>query len=292
MLEHLNTDPTPPNRVVILGREGFVASTLAATLEAAGINHLALGHAEHDLTTADAGEQLAAALEETDTLVFVSAIAPSRDAAAMATNMRMVDSVAQAVSTRPVSHLVNISSDAVYEDAAHLVHEGLAPAPGSPHGAMHLAREILLSGAMKGAGVPLAHLRPSLLYGTADPHNGYGPNRFRRQAQAGETITLFGEGEEKRDHVAVEDVAALISQVIQHRSTGILNIATGTSRSFRECAELAVEIAGKGSVSGTPRQNPITHRHFDVTARLKAFPAFSFIDFDEGFRKSFNRVDS
>ena len=30
----------------------------------------------------------------------------------------------------------------------------------------------------------MASLRPSLLYGIGDPHNGYGPNRFRRQALA------------------------------------------------------------------------------------------------------------
>jgi hypothetical protein len=27
-----------------------------------------------------------------------------------------------------------------------------------------------------------------------DPHNGYGPNRFRRLAAAGQEIVLFGEG--------------------------------------------------------------------------------------------------
>jgi nucleoside-diphosphate-sugar epimerase len=37
-----------------------------------------------------------------------------------------------------------------------------------------------------------------------DPHNGYGPNRFRRLAAGGEEIVLFGEGEERRDHVQVE----------------------------------------------------------------------------------------
>jgi hypothetical protein len=29
-------------------------------------------------------------------------------------------------------------------------------------------------------------------------------------------------------------------------------------------------------VVGTPRQNPVTHRHFDVTAALKSFPTFRY----------------
>ncbi len=287
MLEHLNASPANPHRVVILGQNGFVASTLATALQAQDIPTLALGRDTIDLTAANATDSLAGTLNTTDTLAFVSALAPSRDAAAMAANMHMVETVAGAIAKAPVAHLVNISSDAVYADSVHLAYEGLPAAPTSPHGAMHLAREILLSNAARAAGVPLAHLRPSLLYGAGDPHNGYGPNRFRRQALAGETITLFGEGEELRDHVAVEDVAETIVQVIQHRSSGVLNIATGRSVSFRQCAERAVELAGKGAVSGSPRQNPVTHRHFDVTARLKAFPALRFASFEQGFTKSF-----
>ena len=57
--------------------------------------------------------------------------------------------------------------------------------------------------------VPIVVLRPSPLYGVADPHNGYGPNRFSRLAAQGGEITLFGEGEEKRDHVFVEDLGEI-----------------------------------------------------------------------------------
>ena len=47
------------------------------------------------------------------------------------------------------------------------------------HGVMHLARE---SDASSGRKRAARDLRPTLLYGAADPHNGYGPNRFRRLA--------------------------------------------------------------------------------------------------------------
>jgi len=49
--------------------------------------------------------------------------------------------------------------------------------------------------------IPLAILRPTLVYGAGDPHNGYGPNRFRRLASANQPIVLFGEGEERRPAV-------------------------------------------------------------------------------------------
>jgi nucleoside-diphosphate-sugar epimerase len=199
-------------------------------------------------------------------------------------NLRMAEAVCAALAAQPVAHLVYISSDAVYSDDANPVTERSCQQPSSLHGAMHLAREIMLRTALK---LPLAILRPSLLYGAKDPHNGYGPNRFRRLAGKGEAITLFGEGEEKRDHVHIADVAALASAVLHHRSTGTLNIATGKSTSFREVAEMVSAHAG-GSVEirATPRQNPITHRHFDIVDCLKAFPDFHYISLRDGLALS------
>jgi UDP-glucose 4-epimerase len=146
---------------------------------------------------------------------------------------------------------------------------------------MHSARELMLKTSV--GKIPLAILRPSLLYGLADPHNGYGPNRFRRLAEEKKTITLFGNGEEKRDHIFIDDVAKIVSLTVQYRSEGILNIATGESPSFRETAEIIVSLSGQSlDIQATPRQNPITHRHFDITACYQAFPKFHYTAFKDG----------
>ena len=67
---------------------------------------------------------------------------------------------------------------------------------------------------------PLAILRPTLIYGEKDPHNGYGPNQFRRKANKGEAITLFGEGEERRDHVAIDDVRGMRQRLVGVKKSG------------------------------------------------------------------------
>ena len=198
-------------------------------------------------------------------------------------NLRMAEAVCAALAAQPVAHLVYVSSDAVYSDDANPVTERSCQQPSSLHGVMHLAREIMLRVALK---LPLAILRPTLIYGAKDPHNGYGPNRFRRLAAKGEAITLFGEGEEKRDHVHVDDVAALVGAVLHHRSKGVLNIATGRSASFREVAEMVVGLSPRPvEIRGTPRQNPITHRHFDITDCLKAFPEFHYVSLRDGLAR-------
>ena len=137
---------------------------------------------------------------------------------------------------------------------------------------------------------PYAILRPTLLYGAADPHNGYGPNRFRRLAAAGDDIELFGEGEERRDHVLIDDVACLVRLVLAHGSVGSLNIVTGEVVSFRDAADMVVcHFDSPVEIKGTPRSGPMPHngyRPFDASATNKAFPDFRYTPIRDGIRIS------
>jgi nucleoside-diphosphate-sugar epimerase len=283
MLEHSNPVRKAPSRVVIIGACGFVGGAISTCLSADNVPMLPLTRKELDLFKPEAAATLQRLLRADDSVVFVSALAPTRNNAMLIDNLRMAEAVCAALAAQPVGHLVYVSSDAVYSDDANPVTERSCQQPSSLHGVMHLAREIMLRAALK---LPLAILRPTLIYGAKDPHNGYGPNRFRRLAAKGEAITLFGEGEEKRDHVHVDDVAELVSAVLQHRSTGTLNIATGRSASFREVAEMITALSGRSvEIRGTPRQNPITHRHFDITDCLKAFPEFHYVSLRDGLAR-------
>lgn len=284
MLEHQTHSPQRPSRAVVVGAGGFVGGAIARQLKNDNVPVLGLTRRDVDLLQDSAAKALAGLLCADDAVVFVSATAPARNAAALMQNLVMAGQLVAALATRPVAHLVYISSDAVYADAANPVTERSCRQPSTMHGMMHAARELMLKTESK---CPLAILRPSLLYGAGDPHNGYGPNRFRRLAAKGEPITLFGEGEEQRDHVFIDDVARLVSLVLAHRSRGELNVATGRSVSFREVAELAVKLSGKSAgIRGTPRQNPITHRHFDITECLKAFPQFRYTPLREGLERA------
>jgi nucleoside-diphosphate-sugar epimerase len=148
---------------------------------------------------------------------------------------------------------------------------------------MHLAREIALRSDFAG---PFAIVRPTLVYGLDDPHNGYGPNRFRRLAADGKEIILFGEGEERRDHVAVADVAELVRLMVVHKSVGIVNAVSAEVVSFRELAEFAAsEFIPSVRVVGSPRSGTMPHNGYrpfaDATIR-RAFPDFHFRSWREG----------
>ena len=285
MLQHLYAQPKRPARVVVVGSGGFVGGAIVRRLAEEGIAHLALGRAELDLLAADASAKFAALLRAGDAVVTAAAIAPCKTIAMLVDNLRIVKTLVDGLSAVPVAHVVNISSDAIYADAPLPLTEQTPAAPTSLHGAMHLAREIALSSELH---MPLAMLRPTLIYGAADPHNGYGPNRFRRLAAAGQEIILFGEGEERRDHVAVDDVAEIAVRVLKHGSRGALNIASGEVHSFRSIAEMTVALAASPvPIRSSPRTGPMPHngyRPFEVSATKAAFPDFRYTQLPEGLR--------
>lgn len=279
MIQHHRSEPAPPSRVVVLGAHGFVAADLLGHLADLGVETVAVPSSRVDLRAPASAASLREILRPDDALVFVSALTPDRgrDIRTLMANLAMAEHVCTALDQAPCAHVVYISSDAIYADDANPVRETSCCDPSSFHGLMHLARERMLLLTLKKSGTPLLMLRPSLLYGARDTHNGYGPNRFLRTALSDRKITLFGGGEEKRDHVSIKDLSRLIGLALFHRSEGVLNVATGEAVSFHDVARTVADLVGGGVVvEPTPRQNPITHRHFDVTETLKTFPGFRY----------------
>lgn len=284
MLTLTSTTPTRPERVVIMGAGGFIGRASANALNAAGVATVALSRKDVDLLAPDGATRLASHLTPGTTLLVTSAVAPVKNSQMLVENLRMMQAVIAAVTTAPVAQLVYVSSDAVYADSDAPMTEASPTAPNSLHGVMHLAREVMLTSEL--AAIPQVFVRPTLVFGAGDPHNGYGPNRFMRLAKAGQNITLFGEGEERRDHVFIDDVAEIVRRCVQHRATGVVNAVSGTITSFREIAEMAAaRFQPRVSVIGTPRVGAMPHngyRAFDAGLLAAVFPDFRVTKLAEG----------
>ncbi|MBM3553331.1 MAG: NAD-dependent epimerase/dehydratase [Alphaproteobacteria bacterium] len=287
MLQHLAPATAKPLRVVVLGAGGFVGAAVCRRLADAGVKTLPVTRADCDLLMPDATQRIASLLCDGDAIVAASAIAPCKNIDMLIDNMRLTRTLVAAIGRVNASHVVNISSDAVYGDDQVPLTESTPAAPASFHGVMHLAREIAFQSDIK---APLAILRPTLIYGADDRHNGYGPNRFQRLAAKGEDIMLFGAGEERRDHVWIEDVAEIISRVLLRRSTGVLNVASGAVHSFRAVADFVVSASSrKVAIKDMPRSGPMPHngyRPFDVAATRAAFPDFHYTQLADGLKKA------
>ncbi len=294
MIRHDLPVSKKPSRVVILGGSGFIGRNLSRELAEAGVESRAVSSAEIDLCDpAGAMTALGKLLKSTDSLVIASAVTPDkgRETKVQMKNLVMGQTLCDFLERAPLAHVVYLSSDAVYDDALSFVNEASSSSPSSFYGITHFGRERMLADVLKKSGTPLLILRPSILYGSDDTHNSYGPNRFFRTAVSSQKITLFGNGEEKRDHVFVQDACRLMTRCLSRRSRGILNVATGKSISFWEAAGMIQKLfEGKIQIETTPRVNPITHRHYDITAILEAFPDFSFTPVEKGLAETHQKI--
>lgn len=261
-----------PLRVVILGG-GFISGAVQKRLSELKTNFLLLRSNDLDLTKPESGSKLKGILKPSDKVLFIAARAPVKSEQMLIENLLMAKHVCEALREVSLEHLIYISSDAVYSDSEVPISESSVCSPDNLHGLMHLTREVMLKQVQKER---FCILRPTLVFGKDDPHNGYGPNRFLRLAKENQDIVLFGEGEELRDHIWVEDVAEVIVRSILGQAYGILNIVSGKVVSFKEIAECVASREDTCSkVICTTRNSPMPHngyREFDNLLFKRMFP--------------------
>jgi nucleoside-diphosphate-sugar epimerase len=288
MLTHRNPAGPAPSRVVVLGARGFLAARLICRFEREGIACRPVGSAEVDLTAGSAPAKLTEILQPGDALVVTSALTPEhgRDRATFLKNVAMIDHLCAALSAGACAHIVYVSSDSVYDSRFTPIQEETPCDPADLYALAHIVREKFLSEACQSAKIPLAIVRPCAIYGAGDTHDSYGPNRFLRTARAEGKIVLFGQGEEERDHVYIEDVVRIVLECLLRGSTGVINAASGSAVPFHEVArKIAEAIARPVAIETAPRRVPIVHKRFDPAALLQAFPSFEATSLEAGIRQ-------
>ncbi len=90
-------------------------------------------------------------------------------------------------------------------------------------------------------------------------------------------MRVFGAGEEERDHVFVDDAAAVAVGLLRAGATGVYNVATGQSHSFADVVKTIRDLVPyEVQVTSAPRKGPITHRRFYVARLTAALPGLRF----------------
>jgi len=282
LLKHKNSEPVRPRRVVVLGGYGFLGSHLVQELRSQGVESVAISRQDVDLAEPAVAERLAALLLPTDSVVMLAALKVGRrqDEDAYRLNICMAENVRGALVAKGCQHLIYLSSDAVYSYQSELISESSELAPSSLYAKMHLEREALF------ASIPdstTCILRIAQVYGVGDPHEAYGPGRMIRTALRENRISLFGDGEDRRDHIHVSDVVSVICDVLALRSFGLANLATGQSHSFFWIANaISTLLPPQVSIEREKREQPLFHRSFDIAELKQAFPSFMPLKLEDG----------
>lgn len=143
-----------------------------------------------------------------------------------------------------VERFVLASTAAVYGDAACPVREDAPLKPLSPYGEHKLAAEVALAA----SGLPGVALRYFNVYGprqsAASPYAGV-ITRFADRVQRGEELTVYGDGQQRRDFLHVSDVVAANLAVLKaSRLPPAVNIGSGTGVSLLQLMQHLGELAG------------------------------------------------
>lgn len=97
-------------------------------------------------------------------------------------------------------------------------------------------------------GVMSLGLRYFNVYGVRqDPQSTYAGviSRFVSAYQAGETLTIFGDGQQARDFIHVSDIARANALALASNATGVMNIATGKAQSLLELVQCLETVGGQ-----------------------------------------------
>lgn len=150
----------------------------------------------------------------------------------------------QAMASAGVGRLVQMSSASAYGavGARSDEHAPLYPASRTFYLSSKIAQELVALERCREAGISLADLRISSVYGS-DPQSSL-LTRFAVSLAAGEAVQLSGNGGFGADFVLVDDVARATLVVLESGRTGVLNVASGARTTIAEAAAMIARLVG------------------------------------------------
>jgi UDP-glucose 4-epimerase len=149
-----------------------------------------------------------------------------------------------------VERFVYASSCAVYGNAEKLpIKEDCPAKPMSPYGISKLTAENYVRKYFEDFGLETVCLRYFNVYGPRQAHSDYSGviTQFIKRVKEDLPLVIFGDGEQTRDFVYVEDVAEanLLTLKCKNIAGEVFNIGTGVATSINQLANMLLEIANK-----------------------------------------------
>ncbi len=266
-------------RVLVSGGAGFIGSHLVRAYLAAGdavtvVDDLSSGRRENlpegvTLVQADVRSPEARSLAATGGFAILNHHAAQMDVRRSVedpvfdaqVNVLGLLNLLEGARAGGVKRVVFASSGGtVYGDGAATPTPETAPKlPASPYGTAKLTSEYYLATFAQLFGLEAVALRYSNVYGPRqNPHGEAGVVAiFGRRMLAGEPVTIYGNGEQTRDLVFVEDVAAANVLAAERPLPALTtldarayNVGTGVETSVNRLAELLAAAAGNTSKIG------------------------------------------
>ncbi len=302
-------------KYLVTGAAGFIGRSIAAALLARGetvrgVDSLITGRRENligleqmefiegDLADPAVCSKSSAGVE----IVFHEAAlasVPRSVADPVATNVSCVDATLNllvAARDAGVRRVIYAGSSAAYGDSPELPkHEGMVPNPITPYAVAKLAGEHYLRSFHSVYGLETVVLRYFNVFGPfQDPTSHYSGVLaiFCRKMLNGESVTIFGDGEQSRDFTYIDNVvqANLLAAAAPAAKVAgaMMNLATGERSTLNQTFAILREVIGyKGDpVYAEPRTGDIRDSLADISLARKLLGYTPTVDFKEGLSRT------
>jgi UDP-glucose 4-epimerase len=294
--------------VLVTGGAGFIGSNLARELVRRGagvriLDNLHSGYEQNvppgalfvrgDVTDAAAVETLA---ESTDTIFHLAASVGNKRSIDNPVLDAMVNvigtlNVLNAARKHGVPKVVISSSAGIFGELKTLpIREDHPAEPDTPYGASKLGAEKEGLAYAKLYGIAVVCLRYFNVYGPNQRFDAYGNviPIFAFKMLAGESITVFGDGEQTRDFVNVHDVVqANLKAAGAVGVSGAFNIGSGTRITINELVTMLGSAIGHPAAVrlAPPRPGDVRDSLADIGAARRAYGYEPAVDMASGLKE-------
>ncbi len=245
-------------RVLVTGGSGFVGRHVVARLQHVGAIVTVADLQPHPDPAVDTvvGDLCDSRVSETavtdgvDAIVHLAAMTSvlgsiERPAFVFRTNVEMTAGLLERAREQGVGSFVLASTNAVVGDiGTATITEDLPLAPLTPYGATKAAAEMLLSGYAGAFGLRTPAIRLTNVYGPGMVHKDSFVPRLMRAAAAGGGVEIYGDGQQRRDLVHVQDAATAIVSAVLGWPSGPVIIGGSRSYTVNEIAAAARDATG------------------------------------------------
>jgi len=174
-----------------------------------------------------------------------------------------------------VKRFIQASSASIYGDTKTLpVREDMQPRPISPYAVSELAAENYAKVFYGVYGLETVCLRYFNVYGPRQLYGEYSGaiTIFMNQLLHNQPPTIFGDGEQTRDLVYVEDVAAANILALSKKETAgeVFNIATGTATSVNTIVQALMKTMAKTSLTPLHKKSRLGEIKHSCASIVKA----------------------
>jgi UDP-glucose 4-epimerase len=248
-------------RVLVTGAAGFIGRAVVAALRRRGVAVTAVDREPPDSSWDDGVHVVTGDLAEQETCVAAFETRPTAvvHLAALTSVLRSVDAPMQTFAQNVtitqvllelsrgsgVDRFVLASTNAVVGDVGTAtITADLPLRPLTPYGATKAACEMLLSAYSGSYGMATAALRFTNVYGPGMSHKDSFVPRMMRAALSGTGVRVYGDGEQRRDLVYIDDVVSGILLALDSKYDGRAIIGSGRSVSVLDMIETVRTVTG------------------------------------------------